>query len=288
MATTYIVYNRKSGSKDRQDEIKAACSKSNLGPEFIPISGLKSKLTEVGKNGVSTIVAAGGDGTVSAVAGELASSNLKMGVIPVGTLNHFAKDMHIPVGVDEAVAALAGGKSVKVDTVALNDLVFVNNSSIGVYPDAVRTRDKHAHRVGKWPAAVWGIGVHLRRPRAYRFELEIDGKKIYCRTPFIFVGNNNYNISQVGITNRTELTQGKLCIYIVKTDSRRHLMRLAAKAFLGKVEAEQSFDSYIAGKLIIRAPNRKTIDVAWDGEVKRLAFPLVYKTQPKSLTVIVP
>lgn len=288
MGAIYVVYNPKSGGNDRHRELKAACKKAGLETIFIAISDWESKFNEINKTKSATVVAAGGDGTVSAVAGKLAGTDLCMGVIPVGTLNHFAKDLQIPLDIESAAAVIAAGKTVQIDTAKVNEEVFVNNSSIGVYPDIVRTRDKHAPAVGKWPAAFYGLFVQLRAPRAYKFEIMVDNKKLTVRSPFIFVGNNSYNVDKAGINNRTTLAGGELCLYVIKSESRLHLLSLAILAVMGRAEAQKGFESLAAKKINIKTYSRRTIEVAFDGEVKRINLPLNYSIQSRSLNVIVP
>src|SRR6185503_11143696 len=87
--------------------------------------------------GAEVVVAAGGDGTVSAVASCVKGSGATMGVLPMGTLNHFARDLGIPPKLEDAIAVLARGLRVAVDLGEVNGRVFVNNASLGVYPDMV-------------------------------------------------------------------------------------------------------------------------------------------------------
>jgi diacylglycerol kinase family enzyme len=87
-------------------------------------------------------VAAGGDGTVNAVASAVAGTERCMGVLPVGTLNHFAHDLGLPLKLEAAVAAITGGRTRGIDVAEVNGAVFVNNSSIGAYPTMVLDRER--------------------------------------------------------------------------------------------------------------------------------------------------
>src|SRR5436190_19053332 len=102
------------------------------------------------------VVAGGGDGTVNLIAAALLGSGKHFGVIPLGTLNHFAKDLNIPLNFDEAVQNLLSGSAVQVDVAEVNGQIFLNNSSLGLYPTIVRERVKHQRLgSGKWPAFLW-------------------------------------------------------------------------------------------------------------------------------------
>ncbi len=111
------------------------------------------------------VVAGGGDGTVSTVAAALAGGEIALGVLPLGTLNHFAKDMQLPLELEPAVELIARGATRRVDVGEVNGRIFINNSSLGLYPDIVRDRERQQRRLGrgKWPALVWATLGALRR-----------------------------------------------------------------------------------------------------------------------------
>src|SRR5476649_731552 len=118
--------------------------------------------------GVDAVVAGGGDGTINAVASVLAGSSVALGVLPLGTLNHFAKDLNIPLDLDQAIATIARGTTAQVDVGDVNGRIFVNNSSLGLYPHIVRARDQQQRRLGrgKWTRLA---GHSWRRCGASRF-----------------------------------------------------------------------------------------------------------------------
>ncbi len=155
----------------------------------------------------STIVAAaGGDGTVCGVAAGLVDGPAALAVLPLGTLNHFAKDLRIPLDLAKAVAVVAAGHTARIDVGVVNDRVFVNNSSIGIYPSIVDAREalrSQGHR--KWPAMAIATFRVLRRYRGVKVTIEIDGRRHTWRTPFVFVGNNEYTIdgSRLGTPRET-------------------------------------------------------------------------------------
>ena len=81
-------------------------------------------------DGAPVVVAGGGDGTINAVASALVGSQTRLGVLPLGTLNHFAKDMNIPLDLDAAVANAVRGKTARVDVGEVNGRIFLNNSCL--------------------------------------------------------------------------------------------------------------------------------------------------------------
>ena len=103
--------------------------------------------------GSQPVVAAGGDGTVRTVAAALVGTETALGILPLGTLNHFAKDCKIPLELDAAIANLFTGGLARVDVGEVNGHIFVNNSSLGLYPAIVREREKRQRQgVTKWVA----------------------------------------------------------------------------------------------------------------------------------------
>lgn len=234
------------------------------------------------------VVAAGGDGTISSVTAGLFDSPAALGVIPLGTLNHFAKDLHIPLDLREAVAVVVAGHVTQVDVGQMNDRVFVNNASIGIYPCVVDEREalrRRGHR--KWPAMALATVHVLRRYRGVTVSVEIDGRRQTWRTPFVFVGNNEYDIDGPTVGGRARLDQGRLVIYRTPRVRARELPLLVAKALLGRRRAED-FEILPARELTIDAGGGGRLQVAIDGEVVSMPAPLHLRTRPQSLRVVVP
>jgi diacylglycerol kinase family enzyme len=240
-------------------------------------------------NGAQLVVAGGGDGTINAVATVMAGSGVPFGVLPLGTLNHFAKDLGIPLELDAAVRVLAGGRTKAVDVGEVNRRIFLNNSGLGLYPDIVHDREKQQHRLGrgKWLAAFWATLAALRRFPFLSIRLVVDGERLARRTPFVFIGNNEYTMSGLAIGARPRLDAGKLSLYVAQRPGRLGLLRFALGALLGKLAQERDFDVMLADELEI-ATRHKHLRVATDGEVSVMRPPLRYRVRPGALTVIVP
>src|SRR5215216_6150639 len=143
-----------------------------------PGGDLLSFVRGVVETGASTVVACGGDGTVSAVASCLVGTNIVLGVLPMGTLNHFAKDLAIPLGEDAAIANIAAGRVLDVDVGEVNDRIFINNSSLGLYPDIVRERERRQRRLGygKWHALFEASITAARRYPTLSVQIDLEGK----------------------------------------------------------------------------------------------------------------
>ena len=235
-----------------------------------------------------TIVAAGGDGTVNSVATELVDSGKTLGVLPLGTLNHFARDLRIPFELEAAVRTIVEGHTTEVDVAAVNDRVFLNNSSLGLYPIIVREREKRQRLgLGKWPAFVWATIQALRRYPFLDVRLRVDGEWLDRTTPFVFVGNNEYVMDLFNIGVRERLDRGVLTIYITHRTSRLRLMGLALRAVLGRLREDKDFLELHSSEVKIHTAHKR-LRVALDGEITIMQPPLDYRVRSRALRVIVP
>jgi diacylglycerol kinase family enzyme len=241
-------------------------------------------------NGARAVVAGGGDGTVGSVAGALVGTDRPLGVLPLGTLNHFAKDLRIPVALEEAARNVCEGEVVSVDVGEVNGHVFVNNSSLGLYPRIVRRRAKLQEREGsgKWSAFLRASLAVLRRYPFMSVRLDADGQQIARKTPFVFVGNNEYQVENLQLGARSCLDAGRLSLYVAHRTGRLGLLRLAASALFGRLREAHDFDALCAREIWVETRRPRRIPVATDGEVTVLSTPLHYRIRPGALKVIVP
>jgi diacylglycerol kinase family enzyme len=237
----------------------------------------------------SLLIAAGGDGTISTAAGLLAGTETMLGVLPFGTLNHFAKDLRIPLELEAAVANIIAGNAIAVDVGEVNGRVFINNSSLGLYPDIVRDRERQQSRLGrgKWRSLVWASLAAFRRFPFLRVRIEVEGTKRVYATPLVFVGNNEYKMEGFDIGERNRIDQGRLSVYIVKREGRAALVRLALQALAGRLRQARDFEALSTAEFVIDTRHARVL-VARDGEVQPMETPLHYRTRPQSLRVIVP
>lgn len=237
------------------------------------------------------VVAGGGDGTISAAAGALAGTDIPLGILPLGTLNHFAKDLGLPITLEDAVAAIAAGHVRDVDVAEVNGRVFVNNSSIGLYADMVADRDRQRRKTqrGKWPAMVLAALTALRRFPVRRLRVAAEGWERPCATPLLFVGNNTYNVAVPDAGARERLDAGRLCLYVVRGQGRWALLNVALRAALGRLGDGAALEMREVTAADIRTPGgRRMLRVSVDGEVTRMAQPLRYRTRPGALRVLAP
>ncbi|MFN2578832.1 MAG: diacylglycerol kinase family protein [Pyrinomonadaceae bacterium] len=236
----------------------------------------------------AVVVAAGGDGTVNAVASIVVDSDAVLGVLPLGTLNHFARDLGIPDDLETAAHALISGQTILVDVGEVNGRIFLNNSSLGLYPIIVREREKR-QRLGsrKWPAFAWATIQAFRRYPFLDVRLQVDGRKLDRRTPFVFIGNNEYAMERFEIGLRDCLDGGQLSLYITHRTGRLGLLKLALRALLGRLREDKDFLALRTDEAKIETRHMR-LRVALDGEVEVIETPLEYRVRPRALRVIVP
>lgn len=239
---------------------------------------------------LDVVVAAGGDGTVSSVAGRLAGTGLALGVLPLGTLNHFAKDLGIPQELEAALDCVAGGHVIRVDVGEVNGQRFINNSSIGAYPLMVKERDQKRQRFGsgKWPAMVAAFWNVLARCPLQRVRLTLDGQVLNRKTPFVFIGNNRYTMELFALGARATLQEGVLSVYMAHCSNRLQIARLAGHVLLNRLNQAADFDALTATKLKLELPRAEKVRVALDGELRAVRPPLFYRIRPGILRVLVP
>ena len=149
--------------------------------------------------GVRLFVAAGGDGTINTVIQPLVNSDAILGVIPVGTYNHFAKDLGIPLGWREALDVVVAGATKPVDTARINDRIFVNNVSMGLYPELVARREEKGRDYPRWKARLYAALATLRKYPHVAVTLESEHHQEAVRTHVLMISNNSYDLSRLGI-----------------------------------------------------------------------------------------
>jgi diacylglycerol kinase family enzyme len=240
------------------------------------------------ERGTSGLVAAGGDGTVNTVAKVAIEAGVPLGVLPQGTLNHFAKDLGVPTDLDGALAVVLAGHTRQVDVGEVCGRIFVNNSSLGVYPRIVRLRERFGVRgPAKWLAALWATLAVLRRHPFAGVRLVVDGEPVLRRTPFVFVGNNEYRMEGLGAGTRETLDRGVLALYVMNASGRRSLVWLGFQVLLGRTARLRELDTFLLTEATVEV-RRGSIGVALDGEVVELRPPLVYRSRPGALRVFAP
>ncbi len=266
-------------------EQNGASVKIHLAKSGAEIVGLAKKAVA---GDAEIIVAGGGDGSVSAVASEIWKTTKTLGVLPLGTLNNFSKDLGIPQNLEEAVKIIVENKVKQIDVGEVNGRIFVNNSSIGLYPHIVKRREAQQRLGhGKWRAAFWAALKILRRSPFFAVRLETEKGTRIVKTPFVFVGNGEYEMDLLNIGRRAKIDDGKLSVYFLHRSGRKGLFLLIARTLFGRLKQTHDFEE-ISVEEITFETRKKKILVAFDGEVETLHAPLHYKIHSKALRVTVP
>jgi len=240
-------------------------------------------------SGLDAVVAGGGDGTLSCAAGHLAGTDRPLGILPLGTLNHLARDAGIPTELDEAAAVIAAGHVRAIDLAEVNGRIFVNNSSVGLYPHMVRLREAEQERTGRGKrlAMLSASLATLRHFRRHRLWISAEGIEAPIHTPLLFVGNNRYEVNLFALGKREALDAGELCIYAVRARSRAGLFWAGIRGVFGRLDQQRDFVTAYVREAEVSS-DRAAMIVSADGETVRLDMPLRYRILPKTLKLIVP
>ena len=294
MQSIEVILNAGSGSTGKNESasqvvdlfkargIDVRVNEARTGEELLKLA------KQAARSECGVVVAGGGDGTISAVAGELAHTQKSLGVLPLGTLNHFAKDLHIPTNLEAAIDVIVAGRTIDIDAGEVNGRIFINNSSLGIYPDVVRGRERRQRLgYGKWHSLIRSAWTVFRRYPLLGVRLAADGTEIVTRTPFVFVGNNGYEIESFNIGARKRLDAGHLSVYMTRRMGRLALLRIAIRGLIGGLSQEKDFMSAETAEINIET-RRQRIRVAIDGEVQMMETPICYRIHPHALRVIVP
>jgi diacylglycerol kinase family enzyme len=244
----------------------------------------------VAQRGDPLLIVGGGDGTVSAAASALVATQTALGILPLGTLNHFARDLGIPTDIEEAATLIAAGKTREVDIGEMNGRVFINNSAIGLYPLMVVDRDMQRRRLGrsKRLAMLLASFRTLARFSHYRLTLTINEERTgRVDTPLLFVGNNDYRIDLGAPGKRERLDGGELCVFVMRKKTRRGFIAASIRALFDRSRPDDLVRIEDVQRLRVASP-RSQLAVSLDGEVVRVAPPLDYRIRSRALTVIAP
>jgi diacylglycerol kinase family enzyme len=201
--------------------------------------------------------AAGGDGSLAAVAEAALERDVAFVCIPFGTRNHFARDL----GLDrnDPIAALRAfdGSERRIDVGRAEDRLFLNNVSLGVYARLVHRRERHRRRrVAFARIRAWATLVTHRHPLG----ITIDGDPVETR--IVLVANNAYGIDFPTIGARERLDEGKLHLYVPG-------------------------DERVGERFVVDAA-AGTLQAAVDGEPDVLQTPIEFRVEARALRVLVP
>lgn len=297
----FVVLNAGSGrqnSDEQQALIAQTFQEGGREFEFLLIDNA-ARINEVARRAVAlaqsrqgVVVAAGGDGTINAVAAAVLGSGCPFGVLPQGTFNYFGRVHAIPQDTAAAARALLGASIEPVQAGQVNGRLFLVNASLGLYPQLLEDREAWKQQLGRsrFVAFLSGIATLLQSRRQLHLQIESEGKAVALCTPTLFVGNNHLQLSRVGIDEQQTdaVEQGQLAGIVVRPIGTLALFGLLMRGLLGQLGEAENIDSFSFRRLTVTPRGLKRIKVATDGEIAWMRTPLVFEVAPQPLLLLVP
>lgn len=241
-----------------------------------------------GEGGV--VVAAGGDGTINAVAQHVHGSGCRFGVIPRGTFNYFAREHGIPQETEAAARALLRAQETPVQVGLVNGHVFLVNASLGLYRKLLEDREAAKSQLGRSRLVAMGAGLMtlMRDSRQLRLTLEAGGQVRQLRTPSLFIGNNRLQFDRLGLPEGADLERGCLGAIVVRAIGTWSMLGLALRGALGRLNEAENVVSFPVRRLTVHPHGYYRIKVAADGEVQRMRAPLEFSVADEPLMLMLP
>lgn len=257
------------------------------------IGRLAAEAVACAKRDNGIVVAAGGDGTLNAVANAVLDHSLPFAVLPQGTFNYFGRNHAIPAETAEATRMLLSGRIEAVQVGRVNGRVFLVNASLGLYPKLLEDRESYKRQYGRTRlvALFAGIATLLRQHRVRLIRLESEQGERTLRTPTLFVGNNALQLEQIGVPEAVALASGVLVGIALRPVGKLALLGLLLQGAMGKLGDAEHVEPFTFRRLVVNSAHvysRRRIKVAMDGEISWMKMPLVFEVAAKPLQLIVP
>jgi len=265
----------------------ALCAVGGFDIREVPPETLADQVQAAIDEGASRVLVAGGDGSIGSAAGALTGTGVELAILPCGTLNHFAKDLSLPLDLEAAARVAVGGRAIDVDSAVVNDRIFLNTSSVGAYVTFVRARDRLEKRLGYHLASfIAGVRLLFRLP-TFRVTLKVEGIAREYLTPLVFIAVGERELKLPTLGARVDDGEAGLHVMVIRRRSGARTLALAFAAAARGVEAvaqTPALDSFLVGSCRIEPRTRMA---AIDGELVRVSPPLEYTHVPGQLRVIV-
>ncbi|WP_167401071.1 diacylglycerol/lipid kinase family protein [Achromobacter spanius] len=294
----FIVLNTGSGRGDAQvlqDTIRGILDEAGRRYTLMAVDD-PIHLTETAQAAVKraqdeqgVVIAAGGDGTLNAVAATVLGKGVPFGILPQGTFNYFGRTYGISQDTDVALRGFLQGHIEPVRVGQLNGRLFLVNASLGLYPTLLEDREAYKQRFGRSRmVALWsGLITLLRAPRQLRLQLEEEGVVRDLRTPTLVVGNNKLQLEHVGIES-SELERDRLVAMTVKPVGTLALYGLLVRGLFSRLGEAEHVISFGFDRMRVRIRGRNRVKVAMDGEISWMSTPLEFKVADEKLPLVVP
>lgn len=236
------------------------------------------------------VAAAGGDGTITAVAARLAGTSKALLVLPLGTANLLARDLGLPLDLDQAVAAAPEMRRQRIDVGEVNGVAFLHNVTVGFAPRLAAVRERIRGRGGlrAWLHFARYFLHRLAQPRRLAVEIRPRaGEPHVERARTITVANNDYDEGLGRLFARRRLDAGQLTLYLVRRLALPDLLRLLVRMLAGRWRDDRVLRIESVDALTIRL-KRRSIVATVDGEVATLGVPLDFSIRRRALAVLAP
>ncbi|MEN8384843.1 diacylglycerol/lipid kinase family protein [Acinetobacter towneri] len=235
------------------------------------------------------VVAAGGDGTLNAVAAKLKGTSIPMGILPLGTFNYVARLLNIPLDLIEAAHVIATGSTRAVHVAQINQHIYLNNASLGLYPLFIQKRERYNQYLGRLPLHAYtsGLDVLIRDRKELKLKIAVDGKLYPLKTPLIFFGNNQLQLSELNLRIAQAAEQGKVAGVVVAKSDKLTLFKILWQMIQGKLDQASDIYSFAADQVVIHSTQTQ-LTVAIDGEIVKMRPPLHISVQKNALNIKVP
>lgn len=295
----FIVMNAGSGDRDADDRERTIREVlARAGRTFrlrrvaksaeLPEAAREAVRLALEENGM--VVAAGGDGTINAVAQEVFGAGCPFGVLPQGTFNYFGRSHGIPLDTDQAAAVLVQGGVRPVQVGQVNDRLFLVNASVGMYPRLLEKREAHKRKFGrtKLVALFSALVTLLTPPPQLLLILEGDQSREALHVSTLLVENNPLQLDEVGLAEAGAVRRGELAAVAVKARGVLQMLAVLVLAALRRLRESEKVLSFPFETLTVKTLRRRGIKVATDGEITWQVPPLVFKAVPAGLLLVVP
>lgn len=297
----FVVLNAGSGNSDAAQEqavMEKVFNEAGREAEFLHITD-PTHISQIARSAVEraqerhgVVVAAGGDGTINAVAAAVLGSGCPFGVLPQGTFNYFGRANAIPQDTEAAARALLGASISPVQVGLLNGRLFLVNASVGLYPQLLEDRETWKQKLGRSRVVAFasGLATLIQSRSQLDLQIEMAGKVVSMRTPTLFVGNNDLQMARVGIDDAQvdAMRKGLLTGIAVRPIGTLALFGLLMRGLIGRLGDAENIDSFSFRRLTVRPKHVKRIKIATDGEICWMNTPLVFEVADEALLLMVP
>ena len=238
---------------------------------------------------VGVVVAAGGDGTLNAVASKLMGTDIPMGILPLGTFNYVARVLNIPLDLLDAAKTISEGQPRSVHVAQLNQHIYLNNASLGLYPLFIQKREQFNKHFGRFPLHAYtsALDVLIRDRKELKLEMEVDGQRYPVKTPLIFFGNNQLQLAEMKLRIAEAAEAGKVAGVVVAKSDKRTLFKTLWQLIKGNLDQASDVYSFAADEVIVHSKRNK-LTVAVDGEIVTMTPPLKITVRKHALNIMVP